>query len=215
MSVFVTHGKVKLALHTLQKGERRPLLLLHALGESSPHAAPEWTGDWPGPVFGLDFTGHGQSSVPHGGGYTAEMLMGDADCALGMIGKATIVGHGVGAYVAVLIAGGRPKLVRGVVLGDGPGLHGGGDEPGPVIVRAPTERDESPDPFAMVELADDLRPSEYAASFARLAIRSSGLTHPISVAARSRPDWLKRILQEQGVRESSLSEALAHYATVD
>ena len=39
------------------------------------------TDGWPGPVYGLDFTGHGASTVPVGGGYSAEMLLADADTA--------------------------------------------------------------------------------------------------------------------------------------
>lgn len=215
MTIFVTHGRVKLAVHVYREGPGRPLLLLHALGEASPPQAPRYCENWPGPVYGLDFTGHGQSSVPQGGGYTAEVLMGDVDCALAMIGEATIVGRGLGAYVALLIAGGRPNLVRGAVLCDGAGLYGGGDEPGPVIVRATTERDHAPDPFALVELAEDLRPQDYAANFAKLAQRSSGLAHPISVAAKERPDWLRRILTEPGVCETTVEEALSRYASLE
>ena len=44
---------------------------------------------WPGAVWGLDFTGHGASTVPVGGGYSAELLMGDADAALAELGPAT------------------------------------------------------------------------------------------------------------------------------
>jgi pimeloyl-ACP methyl ester carboxylesterase len=58
-------------------------LLLHGLGEASPRSTPDYARDWPGPVHALDFTGHGRSSLPTGGGYTAEMLMADADAALG------------------------------------------------------------------------------------------------------------------------------------
>ncbi len=41
----------------------------------------------PGPIFALDFTGHGASTVPSGGGYTAEMLMADVDAALAELGR--------------------------------------------------------------------------------------------------------------------------------
>ena len=37
---------------------------------------------WPGPVLGLDFTGHGASTLPVGGGYTSEILVGDVDAVL-------------------------------------------------------------------------------------------------------------------------------------
>ena len=39
-------------------------------------------GGWAGPIAALDFTGHGQSTIPPGGGYNAEILLADADIAL-------------------------------------------------------------------------------------------------------------------------------------
>ena len=68
---------------------------------------------WPGPVWALDFTGHGASTVPRGGGYTAEVLMADADAALAHLGPATVLGRGLGAYVALLLAGARPRAGAG------------------------------------------------------------------------------------------------------
>ena len=55
--------------------------------------------------------------------------MGDVDAALAHLGPSTVLGRGLGAYIALLIAGARPDLVRGAVLADGPGLVGGGREP--------------------------------------------------------------------------------------
>ena len=129
MTIFLTHNRVKLALHHLRSGAGQPLLHLHALGEHSPGHVPADIESWPGPVFALDFTGHGASTVPGGGGYTSEVLMGDADAALQMLGTATVVGRGLGAYIALLIAGGRPQQVRGAILCDGAGLVGGGGLP--------------------------------------------------------------------------------------
>src|SRR5690606_42068802 len=63
------------------------------------------------------------------GGYYCEALMGDVDAALAHLGPCTVHGRGLGAYVALLIAGARPTLVRGAVLADGPGLAGGGPNP--------------------------------------------------------------------------------------
>ena len=72
------HAGVALALHRLQDGDGdRRLLLLHGLGERTPSTVPVWAAGWPGPVWGLDFTGHGASTIPLGGGYTAEVLMAD------------------------------------------------------------------------------------------------------------------------------------------
>jgi pimeloyl-ACP methyl ester carboxylesterase len=213
MTVFVAHNQVKLALHTLRAAEGPALLHLHALGERSPASVPADLEAWPGPVYALDFTGHGASTVPAGGGYTAEVLMGDADAALWMTGPATVIGRGLGAYIALLIAGARPELVRGAILCDGAGLAGGGDRPGPLNIRGVPGRPTAPDPFALVELASDLRPAEYVSRFAELAVEHSTCDPPVAVAARARPDWLKAVLRVPGVRALPLDEALASFAT--
>ncbi|MGZ4770642.1 MAG: hypothetical protein ACXVLX_18420 [Ilumatobacteraceae bacterium] len=71
---LLRHNKIDLALHRLSEGDGTALLLLHGLGESSPASVPDWAVRWPGPVAALDFTGHGRSTVPPGGGYTAEIV---------------------------------------------------------------------------------------------------------------------------------------------
>jgi pimeloyl-ACP methyl ester carboxylesterase len=208
------HGRVRLALHQLRGGEGPTLLLLHPLAEHSPPAVPEEASSWPGPIHALDFTGHGDSTVPVGGGYTCEVLMGDADVALAHLGASTILGSGLGAYIALMIAGARPDLVRGAVLDDGAGLAGGGDSPGSVFVPPPMVTDGSaPDPWALSELSRDLRPSDYATAFVRLAVQFSGLDTPISVAARFRPPWVAAVAAEPGVADCSVPEALAAYAS--
>jgi pimeloyl-ACP methyl ester carboxylesterase len=127
--VELTHNRVRLALHHLREGTGRPLLVLHGLGERSPAVVPAWASTWDGPVAALDFTGHGSSTIPRGGGYTSEMLLADADIALAELGTATVVGRGLGAYIALQLAGARPREVVGAVLCDGPGLAGGPAEP--------------------------------------------------------------------------------------
>jgi len=129
------HNKVRLAVHQLREGTGRPLLLLHGLGERSPEAVPARASAWPGPIHALDFTGHGDSTVPRGGGYSAELLMADVAITLEHLGPSTVVGRGLGAYVAVLVAGARPELVHGVVLEDGPGLFGGAMGPTSAVVQ--------------------------------------------------------------------------------
>ncbi len=208
MTIFLTHNQVKLALHTLRDAPGPRLLLLHALGERSPAAVPAEFNGWHGSVFALDFTGHGASTVPGGGGYTAEVLMADADAALSMTGPATVAGRGLGAYIALLIAGARPEMVRGAILLDGAGLAGGGQRPGPVMVRGVPGRPTAPDPFALVELASDIRPPDYVARFAELAAEHSGLETAIFVCGKSRPDWLKAALEIRGVTEARLESAL-------
>lgn len=208
MTVFITHNQVKLALHTLSEASDPKLLLLHALGEHSPATVPPEFGAWPGSVYALDFTGHGASTVPGGGGYTAEVLMADADAALSMLGPATVVGRGLGAYIALLIAGARPAMVRGAIMLDGAGLAGGGQRPGPVMVRGVPGRPTAPDPFALVELASDIRPPDYVARFAELAAEHSGLDTAVYACGKARPEWLKAVLEVRGVKEATLDDAL-------
>ncbi|HMO94921.1 MAG TPA: hypothetical protein PKD27_02305 [Tepidiformaceae bacterium] len=205
MSVFLLHNRVKLALHTLREGEGRALLHLHALGERSPESVPTDLEAWPGPIFALDFTGHGASTVPGGGGDTAEVLMGDADAALNRIGEATVGGRGLGADIA------SPDPVRGAILCDGAGLVGGGERPGPIAVRGVPGKSTSPDPFALVELSSDLRPAEYVTRFVEIAVANSTLAEPISVAARARPDWLAAVVARKGVRVEGVEEALGRF----
>lgn len=209
------HGKARLALHELRGGRGRALLLLHGLGERSPASPPPETSVWPGPVVALDFTGHGDSSLPAGGGYTAEILMADADAALAHLGTATVMGRGIGAYVALLLAGARPTAVRGAILRDGAGLTGGGPRPGGSHIPAiDPDAIVPPDPFAVAELSRDVRPPDYASSFARLAAHLSGLERPITVCAIGRPDWLRAVIDEPGVEVVDLRDALAAYAQI-
>ena len=214
-SVQLQHSRALLALHRLREGSGRPLLLLHGLGERTPAAAPCELLAWPGPIFGLDFTGHGASSIPRGGGYTAEGLMGDADTALRRIGRATVVGRGLGAYVALLLAGARPADVRGAILRDGLGLAGGGPSPGTPQIPFPNPVAKGPpDPFALAELSSDVRPPDYATAFLHQAIELSGLERPLSVCCAERPEWLAAVAREPGAQETQLDEALRHYASV-
>ncbi len=213
MSVeMLNHNRVELALHTLRDGTGHPLLLLHGLGEQSPNEVPDAVTDWNGPVTALDFTGHGASTMPIGGGYTAEVMMADADTAIRHLGEATIVGRGLGAYIALLVAGARPQRVRGVVLADGPGLSGGPSSPTSQPVFSLEPVDASPDPYALAELGRDLRPPDYATAFSRLALQGSDLEQPITVVARFRPSWLRAVAGEPGVGDAdSIRSGLTVY----
>jgi pimeloyl-ACP methyl ester carboxylesterase len=212
--VELTHNRVRLALHHLREGTGRPLLVLHGLGERSPAVVPAWASTWDGPVAALDFTGHGSSTIPRGGGYTSEMLLADADIALAELGTATVVGRGLGAYIALQLAGARPREVVGAVLCDGPGLAGGPAEPTSQSYVSLDGRGGVPDPYALVELGRDLRPPDYATSFVRLAVQGSELDEPITVAAIYRPAWLEAVAAEHGVASATLPAALAAYAGV-
>ena len=113
-------------------GGDRPLLLLHGLGERTPRQAARLRERLARRGVGPRL--HRVTAtvdVPSGGGYTCEVLMGDADAALAELGPATCSVGGSARTSALLIAGARPSMVRGAVLSDGPGLAGGGT--GPVV----------------------------------------------------------------------------------
>lgn len=212
---MLIHNKVRLALHELRGGSGvRPLLLLHGLGERSLSAVPAWAETWSGPICALDFTGHGSSTIPRGGGYSAELLLADADAALAALGSATVVGRGIGAYIALMLAGARAADVRGAILCDGSGLAGGPIGPTSQSFVTLPPRELPPDPYALFELSRDLRPPDYAALFARLAVEHSQLDEPIAVAAVVRPPWLAAVVEEVGVTESSLPRALEAFAKI-
>lgn len=215
---YLQHNRARLAIHTLREGDGPTLLLLHGLGERTPSEEPSYTRAWPGRVCGLDFVGHGSSTVPVSGGYTAEILMGDVDAAIDRLGPVSILGRGLGAYIALLIAGARAEMVRGIVLADGPGLIGGGIRPGSASVMllrdAPdtAEGKGTPDPYALLELARDVRPPDYAQEYVRQVMQWSGLENPIVVATVTRPEWLAAVTAEPGVIEDSIQGALARVA---
>ena len=212
---WLRHHRIDLALHRIVEGDDpsfRPLLLLHGLGERTSDSLPPGV-RWPGPVYGLDFTGHGRSTVPVGGGYTSEILVGDVDAALEHLGQVTVLGRGLGAYVALLVAAARPAQVVGAVLTDGPGLVGGGVHPGSPLTPYPAPGAVSPpDPFALLELARDVRPPDYAQTYVRFVVERSGLRRPIVVAAVVTPEWLAAVESEPGVGRSSVPDALAELA---
>lgn len=201
----IAAGRVHLALHALQERPGPALLLLHTLHGSS----AEWGRDfsvWPGPVFALDFCGHGESDWLRGGGYYPEVFAADADQALSEIGTSHLVGAGIGGYVALLLAGARPGDVPGALLLPGPGFAGGGAEPdfdaiasrsGAVLdsFMGPGTRGNGPDP--MVRMADgDARPIDYVRSFASEARRLLLARGEAPV-----PDWAQALLDLPKVSE--------------
>lgn len=218
---MLRHNKVDLALHHLRDASdslARPLLLLHGLGEQTPATAPHWVDRWNGTIAGLDFTGHGASTIPAGGGYTAELLLGDADAALAALvdsspdGKITVLGRGLGAYIALQVAGARATQVHGAIMLDGPGLAGGPTGPTSQSFFTLPSGTTAPDPYALVELGRDLRPPDYVRSFVQLAIAGSDIDEPVAVSSVFRPKWLEAVAEEHGVMTVPVDEALAAYA---
>ncbi len=175
----ITHGRVSLELHELHPQRHAnpggpALLLLHALFGSSADWG-EAPATWPGPVYALDFCGHGRSDHLLGGGYYPELLAADADAALARVGRAAIAGMGLGAYVALLVAGARRDLVPTALLLPGAGLSGVGPAPrfdGPRLSPDGSLEGEpaagSFDPAVRI-LDRDVRPVDYVEPFAHAA----------------------------------------------
>lgn len=67
-------------------------------------------------------------------------------------------------------------------------------------------------PYALLELSNDLRPPDYATTFARQAATLSGVDMAVAVAAVVRPSWLAAVAQEPGVAVLTVPEALALFA---
>lgn len=201
------HARVSLALHELAQGPGPALLLLHALYGSSADwdALPEWLGC----IYALDFCGHGDSEWLAAGGYTPELLAADADCALARIGSAAIAGAGLGAYVALLLAGARRDLVPATLLLPGAGLAGAGAEPEFDAPRSALTgfsslgRERGAYDPTVIVLDQDIRPAEYVEPFARAA-RKLLLVDD----GKQQPPWW------HGVRTSPTAEILRTDTTV-
>jgi len=195
------HGRVSIELHTLKPAKGRPLLLLHALGvnaEAWPTAALSWSH---GPVYALDFAGHGKSGRVRGGAYYPEYFLADADLALEQIGEPCVLaGAGVGAYVALLLAGARADQILASLLLEGAGLEGGGSLPDHeievevediegferFIATASNDYATSTDPL-VAQCGRDLRPLDYVTSFAHAA--KPMLFSPPVGRELPAPDW--------------------------
>ena len=208
----VMHGETALALHTLRPGSDG-LLLLHELGGAS----TDWSGvfeAWPGAIHALDFAGHGRSGWRRGGTYTPELFAADADAALAELGPCHVVGAGLGAYVAVLLAGARPALVPAALLLPGAGLDGGGAVPDParrppVTLDAEAERSTF-DPMVRF-CGHDIRPPGYASEFARAARRLF-----LVEDGGERPPWWQAARDVPGARrvQATTAEAIARLGDI-
>jgi pimeloyl-ACP methyl ester carboxylesterase len=73
------------------------------------------------PLFALDLRGRGDTDKPEAGPYGMSQHASDVAAAMRAFGiaDAVVVGHSMGAFVAVALAAEHPELVRGVVLIDG------------------------------------------------------------------------------------------------
>ena len=178
----VRNGRVRLALtHSGTPGDDEPhLLLLHALCGSRGDGE-DLSAAWPGPTTTLDFSGHGASDSMTGRAYSPEIFAADADAVLAHLAldSVFVAGAGIGAYVALLLAGARSDVVRASLLLPGDGFAGGGAEPSEQpegtrerwlarLVEAPARQPGSWDPFVL-SCRDDVRPPDYAGEIAEAA----------------------------------------------
>ena len=65
---------------------------------------------------------------------------------------------------------------------------------------------------ALLELARDVRPPDYAATWVRHAIEYGTLDSPVAVTTVVRPEWIEAIVAEPGVIDCTLQQALTMYA---
>ena len=194
----LVNGRTSLHLQRLRDGEGMPLLLLHDLFGS----LADWQDrpiEWTGPVWALDFAGHGKSTWRPGGAYYPELFVTDADAALEEIGTSCLAGIGLGAYVALLLAGARTERVPGTLLLPGTGMEGGGEEPAQIPqagyldelkrahAGAETPQDSATDP-RVVLARNDIRPVDYAESF---GTRSQKLV--LVEDGANRPGWWEAV----------------------
>jgi pimeloyl-ACP methyl ester carboxylesterase len=98
-----------------------PVVLLHSLAGNS--------GQWAGVLdhlragrraLAMDLRGHGQSEAPANGDYSFATMAGDVGSVVDSLGfeRFVLVGHSMGAGVALVYAGAHPERVAGLLLLD-------------------------------------------------------------------------------------------------
>lgn len=112
-------GEVSVSYQLVGNPAGQPVVLLHGLGDRGPGWMPvleELATTFQ--VFVLDLRGHGNSSRP--GTYSFELMRDDVLGFLNAVGltRAALVGHSMGAVVAMLVAQAAPDRVIQLVLED-------------------------------------------------------------------------------------------------
>jgi pimeloyl-ACP methyl ester carboxylesterase len=208
-------GRGEVALHELRRGPGPTLLALHALGGSARDFAP-LAELWPGRVLALDLPGHGASPWTRGGSYTPELHAAAADDALRDAGDAYLVGDGLGAYVALLLAGARAAHVPGAWLRPGRGLAGCGPAPAPEQALQSPSAEAIPlletrarEPGATFDpllraCETDARPPDYARAYADAARRLL-----LDEAGGARPPWWESVRSAKPAERAPADAAAA------
>ena len=108
-----------LRLNALERGSGEPVLLLHGWLDHA-HSFDRLAPLLPGRPLALDWRGHGDSAwAPEAGYYHMMEYVADLDRVVELSGATRIVGHSMGATVALLYAAARPARVRHVTMIDG------------------------------------------------------------------------------------------------
>ena len=200
-TTILTHNRVQLALHTLRARRRRA---------AAAAARPRRAVPGGGPAVGRGVARAGARARLHRPRrvrrFPPVVATPPRSCSptptspSPQLGEVTVVGRGLGAYIALMLAGARPTVVRGAVLCDGPGLWGGASPGRPrracIVLEAGRT---SARPVRAVRAVPRPAPRDYATLFARLAVEHSGLDEPITVAAH-RPPAVARGRRRRGRR---------------
>ena len=114
-------------LNTVQSGSGPAIVLLHGLGKTAhtwdavaERIADRFT------IIAIDLPGHGDSPCPDDADvFTRDAALADLDEVLASVeGRAVLVGHSLGGYLALAHAATRPASTRGIViLNTGPGFR--------------------------------------------------------------------------------------------
>src|SRR5215210_5751645 len=113
------------ALHVDDRGSGRvPVVLLHGFGGNTSHWAAQLDHlRQSRRAIAVDLRGHGRSASPTDGDYAIASQVDDVRAVLddASIEQAVLVGHSLGAAIALAFAGRDPARVAGLVLASAPG----------------------------------------------------------------------------------------------
>lgn len=155
---FVTPGGLRLAVCEWGPAEGLPVVILHGYLEQgaswgivAPHLGRR--------VVAPDMRGHGRSGhVGPGGFYHFWDYVPDVLALIAHLGgRVDLVGHSMGASLAVLVAGVRPEAVRRLALVDGIGPPDGEDEEVPRALAFVAALDNPPRHTLLADLDDAVR----------------------------------------------------------